>query len=394
MAGLIGAFAVLIARILVFGLIAPVLPALREVFHATYLQAGLGMSLAFAGSMTANIFGGPAVDRWGEKALLNFGNILGIAGPFLVAFSRSLAEVYMGMFLIGLSGISFVAGLALISESGRGSRVSMLNAAHGTMAIVLAIDPWVAGILLDKGYSFYQLFQFGAWFSVVVGVLFLFCHVDRHQRPAGPGAILVYKKLLSNRAFLVILAGVFMYIGLETGITTWIPLFLVNHDGFSKGIAGSGLMMFWFLMAGGRFVIPRVTRMASGRLVRVLLTFAALLIGLVLVGAPPWVDLLALGMSGLMMSVSFPLFQASTGQMFPKNVGTAFGLLSVTVGLAGTIFPSLMGWISDMFPNAAGLRWALLVPMLMAVSTAFFAVFMLKGLKMDEVSAGLNRHRV
>ncbi len=56
-------------------MIAPTLPAMRDTFHATYFQAGLGMSLAFAGTMVANLVGGPAVYRWGEKSLLNLGNI-------------------------------------------------------------------------------------------------------------------------------------------------------------------------------------------------------------------------------------------------------------------------------------------------------------------------------
>ncbi len=382
MAGVAGAFVVLIARILVFATIAPSLPAVRARFHASYFQAGLGMSMAFAGSMLANLVGGPAVDRWGERRLIHLGNILGIAGPFLVGFSSTVGLFYAGMLLIGLSGTSFVGSLALISESGKAPRVLMLNAAHGTMAIVLAFVPWVAGMLMDGGVTFQQLFLAGGWFSVIVAILFFFLKAPDTPRKRQQHLLATYKRLFAKPDFLVMLFGVFLYIGLETGVTTWIPLFLVNHDGLDMGLAGGCLMVFWLLMSGGRFLIPRLgLGVRPGAIVRTLLSFAVFMSAVVILPGPAWLHWLVLGLSGLGMSVSFPFFQAATAQMFPDSVGTAFGMLSATVGLSGTVFPSVMGWVSDLFPDGAGLRWAFLLPAVAGLVVSLLSVSMLRDLK-------------
>jgi fucose permease len=153
----------------------------------------------------------------------------------------------------------------------------------------------------------------------------------------------------------------------------WSAVYLSGTLHTSAGLAATGFTTFLVCMALGRSVGDSLTiRFGAAVMVRIACSLAA--IGLALALLSTWMPavLFGLGLSGLGLSVSFPLVLSAAGRLRSSTIATV-----TTWGYAGMIVgPSMIGFLAD----RVGVRLALAPVVLLCL----LAALCVTALKEDE----------
>jgi DHA1 family tetracycline resistance protein-like MFS transporter len=150
-------FITLLIDVIGFGIIIPVMPGLiEELAHVNVSEASkIGGWLLFAFSITQFCFSpllGNLSDRYGRRPVL-LASLFGFAIDYLfLAFAPSIAWLFVGRVIAGITGASFTTASAYIADistpENRAKNFGMIGAAFGLGFI---IGPAVGGLLGDFG---------------------------------------------------------------------------------------------------------------------------------------------------------------------------------------------------------------------------------------------------
>ena len=146
-----------------------------------------------------------------------------------------------------------------------------------------------------------------------------------------------------------------LYVGIESGISSWAAQYAVAEFGFEARAASFTVSLFWAGLLVGRVAIPLLARrvplplqlvvLGAGQALSVLL--------LALLRSPAWLYPLVL-LSGLSFSSFFPLTMTIVGQRLRENQTVGLGLVSTGGGVGQFGFPFAMALIADRFGLRSG----------------------------------------
>jgi len=153
--------------------------------------------------------------------------------------------------------------------------------------------------------------------------------------------------LLSDRYVLIMVLGIFLYVGAEICMSTGMPLYLEEQYGVNiqqLGLAGTGL--FFLAIMTGRLLGGIILNWMSAKRFLVL-TVAISLLGL----AGLFLGIKAVGfisafVIGLGFANIFPLVFSITLDKMPERANELSGLM-ITAIIGGAILPPLMGLLAD-----------------------------------------------
>jgi FHS family glucose/mannose:H+ symporter-like MFS transporter len=225
-----------------------------------------------------------------------------------------------------------------------------LNVLHLFYSLGSFIGPILSGLVISWYGNWRLSFSIMAiLFCPLIGISILAAHKSHGVRPrmAEPGKGVGMVELI-KRGRTLVLAG-FFYLGAETGTTAWLPTFLVLVRGFSIGLAGVALGLFWGAMAVGRLVLGSVTdRVRFRRMILLSSLLSAVLIFLgIVVGNEFWI-IISWSLSGFVMAPIMPTVFAWTNRLFDSRTGFVTGVI-YGVGFGGGVFsPWLLGSLADL----------------------------------------------
>lgn len=150
----------------------------------------------------------------------------------------------------------------------------------------------------------------------------------------------------------------------------WSALYLSGTIHKGATLAATGFAIFLLCMTFGRGIGDSLaSRFGAPMLVRLAGALAAIGLTLALVWDWTPIVILGLGLVGLGLSVPFPLTLSAAGQIPRSGEGSALTIVT-TFGYLGLLFgPAAIGFIAD----RVGLRWALVLIVLLCVLIAFCA---------------------
>ncbi|MDR2009287.1 MAG: MFS transporter [Bacteroidales bacterium] len=192
------------------------------------------------------------------------------------------------------------------------------------------------------------------------------------EKPASLKSCLM---LLKNKFVLIMVLGIFIYVGAEVSMSSQVPILM--KDAF--GISGYGLWVSWSLfflpILIGRFVGSAVLRVLKAK---VFLTISALLaiagIALMFIGhkylAFTGIILIGFGFSNI-----FPLIFSITIDKLPERANELSGLM-VTAIVGGALIPPITGLVADHTSTLFGF----IVPMI-----CIFYIIIISLLKFNKV---------
>ncbi len=298
-------------------------------------------------------------DRKGKKFTLELGLAIALIGLIIPIFGlNSFPKFLLTVLLLGIGAtILQVAGNPImrdVSEEGKYSRnlslgqfVKAIGSLSGPVIPVIAARYFNADWrVMFPIYSFFILITI-----ISVATLKIEEKRDSEQKPASFKSCL---SLLKNRYVLMMVIGIFLYVGAEVSISSGIPVHLKSRFGIDiqkLGLLGTGL--FFTALVIGRFLGGVILNWIKAEKFFVITSFVSIVSLLGLFTGIKLIVIVSVIFIGLGFANIFPLIFSITIEKMPEKTNELSGLM-ITAIVGGAILPPLMGILSDALSTTAG----------------------------------------
>ena len=387
-----GAFASITTLFFAWGFITasidPLIAALKAIFSLSYHEAALTQFAFFIAYGVVSLPAAGIVRRAGYPASIVLALLIMICGCLLIPVAthfETFAIVLVALFIIA-SGITIlqVAANPLAAELGPPAGVHFrLTFSQAFNSLGTTLAPFLIASLVLAGGIFAA--QAGAaataaqraeslghidtaFFGIAVLIALLAFFIWRVRRRLEAAAPLLTQgeddsiggALRSRWALLGALA-IFLYVGAEVSIGSYLTNFLNQPDVFGVPLEKAGRLVsfYWGGAMVGRFIgSALLRRVSAGRLLGVAAACAALLCLIVRLAPGQTAGVAALSV-GLMNSIMFPVIFTLTLERSSASESATSGLLCMAI-VGGAVLPYIAGHIADAMMN---LRPAYVVPL-------------------------------
>ena len=401
-------------------LVDSLVPRLKDVFELSYFQAGLVQFAFFLAYFIISVPAGALLARIGYQKGIIVGLVTMAIGCLLFypAASERVFWIFLVAYFTLAGGITVLQVAAnpyvsvLGSEDGASSR---LNLSQAFNSLGTAIAPLIGAsfllsdtiksseeisVLTDIDRSSYYIseasavqtpFLYIAGFIGFLALMFVFIKLPKILEKSPVGG---YGKLLKNRIVMLGALGIFVYVGAEVAIGSYLVNYfmsmnlssiimenetmnsiaqtLLNTDLSSidpKAIVGAFIVFYWSGAMIGRFIGAYLTRIAKPTKVLSVFAFLAVLMLLISMNTDGLTAMWSILAVGLFNSIMFPTIFALTidglGDLKPQ----ASGLLCMAI-VGGAVIPPMYGFLTDNI----GFKLALILLIACYGYIAFFGI--------------------
>ncbi|MCC7010481.1 MAG: MFS transporter [Acidobacteria bacterium] len=374
---------------LVTAVIGVVISRFQEAYAVPLWVAGLLPFAFYLAYGVCSIPFGLWMDRRGGRPALVAGILLMTLGCFLFYVATSWILMLAMVFLIG-AGVTAIqtAGNPIIRDLDVPAKYSAnLTIIIGIGALGYAISPVLVPYFESTGWSWQSVYLvFGvvnlALLVAIAAARFPAAHTTAQEQVQLDTIV----ALLKHPVVAAYALGIFMYVGAEVGVSSYIVSYMqaVHGMGLQDSLWPPGsfwhtafpsasalaVALFWGLQAIGRIAIGPLMQVVSPK--RLLVIGSGLCIvslAVALVGSSR-TALVAFALNGLFTCASFTLVFSAVVQSFETNHGTLSGILCTAV-VGGAIIGALVGAAGEAWGMRAGMALNL-VPFLYVFLLAVF----------------------
>ena len=353
-------FLALFAVFILFGtsitIIGATLPKILADFHWNYFVAGVVIGAGAVAYFVSSFAAGYLIKYWGPKPTIMLGLLFEIVGlAFFAATPDPLANTLLSA-LIGLGQGCIEVGVNTATlrvdphSTGR-----PMNLMHGAFAVGAIIGPVAVGILMQSGLSWTLVYRGMAVIPALLIVMMWFIALPKTADQATTGDQEVPERLSANPAYWLSFVALFLYVGVELGVSNWVAEYFVASFAYSAAAGALLVSLFWAGLLAGRFGVPLLYK--GSRQDAVLVGFSilatvsiALLALLGHIAATPLTIGFAQGfvfLAGLGCSIYYPIVITLLGKCFPHAQSQAIGFAATGGGIGAFLFPFVMSAISQ-----------------------------------------------
>ncbi len=365
------------------------IPHLKAIFDLTYLQAALVQFTFFSAYFVMAMPSGRLIERIGYKGAMVAGLLVAGVGALLFYPAASLASygLFLGALFVLATGITVLQTAAnpYVTALGRPEGASArLNLTQAFNSLGTTLGPLVGGALilsaapktsaemqamapaaLDAYRAAEAASVQGPYLLLALALVLLagLIYASRLPRLAGVEDVhegATFGRALSHRHLLLGVVGIFLYVGAEVSIGSFLVNFLGEPQigGLPETTAAGYVSYYWGGAMIGRFVGAAIlARGGAGRILAGAAIVAALLcgVGALATGSVAMWAVIAIG---LVNSIMFPtIFALAVAGMGPLT-GKASSLLVMAI-VGGAVLPVAMGALID----GVGMQLAFFLPL-------------------------------
>lgn len=335
----------------------------KKEFAISGAEAGL---LPFFGFVAFAVFSVPAgvlAGRRGKKFLMLAALAVVLAGQLLASAALTrYATLLLSIFLIGVGMAALqVAGNPIMRDvSAPGLYTRNLTFAQFIKSLGSISGPYATTFLIALGLAWTRIFPVFAAATLVTLLAVAFLNVTE-TRSEEPASLASSFALLKEPGVLAAVAGIFLYVGAEVGLNSWLATHLSRSYGMDLASDATrlGPGLFFVCLAAGRLLGSAVLGFTTAR--RFFLVSALLgALGLValLFGSRP-LAILGVAASGIGFANIWPLVFSLAVERRPERSGELSGLMCMAI-FGGAVVPPVMGLIGDRTTVAASFAVPLL----------------------------------
>lgn len=293
------------------------------------------------------LFGGIA-DRRGKKKFLALFCLVFAAGCMAMSAMRPFAALFATAFIIGTGySVSESLASALLSDVHGEQAGKYLNLSQCFFALGAMVSPQILEYgRTYLGWGYQSLFLICAGFGVLTAIL---AGIGaRGEKPMAQTQEKSGEKI--GREILYLMAGMFVYCCMDSGISYYIDAFVSLELGAAEHAANI-LSLFWFFMIAGRLTGGLLYRYR-----RQMLNLCLLLTGgslILLMGFPSLtLAYICFSVAGFFLAPIWSNLMSLATERYPNNLAAATGMMSTGAGTGAVLAPLFLGMLVD----GAGLR--------------------------------------
>ena len=332
-------------------------------FRLSGAEAGL---LPFFGFVAFALFSVPAgvvADRRGKRFLLLGSLAVVLAGQLVASLPLSSYGRLLGaIFLIGIGMAALqVAGNPMMRDvSAPGRYARNLTFAQFLKSLGSISGPYLTTLVIALGLSWPRIFPVFAAVTLVTLLLSFSLPAGASAEEDRPASVAASFALLKDPSVALAVLGIFLYVGAEVGLNSWLATYLARTCGMDLGSSATrlGPGLFFVALSAGRLAGSVVLGFFDARrFLRASTALGLLGLGLLLSGGRA-AALSGVVLCGLGFANVWPLVFSLTIERRPGQSGALSGLMCMAI-FGGAVLPALMGAAAD----RAGVRLAFLVPL-------------------------------
>ena len=335
-------------------------PSATLSFDLTETMAGFLPFSFFIAYGLMSIPAGMFLEKYGQRRLLILAFLMSFFGSTLFVLLPTFEIFLVSLFTIG-SGMAILQVVInpLLRVSG-GEEHYAFNSVLGQLCFGAAafLSPYVYSKIVSNNtfpnpfaveLDWVLMYGLFALLSLIMVILMFFLKFPKINLEDGDkvGTVSVLKMLIGNRIVRLYFFGIFVYVGVEQGISYWISKYLQNYHGLDfETVGASAVGNFWGLMTlGGLFGLLLLKFFDSKLILKVFTGITITCLALALFGSTN-MSLYSFQACGFFMSVMYPIIISLALNSLEEYHGSFAGILMSGI-MGGAIFQLLIGFMSD-----------------------------------------------
>ena len=290
----------------------------------------------------------------------------------LISYSFPMMLVTFGLLGIGNTIIQ-VSLNPLLTNVVSGDRLtSSLTLGQFIKAIAAFLGPIIAGVAAGSFGNWKYIFVIFAIVTIVSGLWLLATPIHEEPVKQSGSSFASSFTLLKDRIILMLFLSIIFVVGVDVGLNTTIPKFLMERCDILLEKAGLGTSLYFIARTVGSFVGAILLVKLSGRkffIVSMFIAIPALLV--MLLTGNLWGILSMIFILGFSVANVFSIIFGAALKRKPERANEISGLLIMGVA-GGAVIPLIMGVTSDSLGQTGGMA-----VLLVALSYLLYSAFKL-----------------
>jgi|SRR5665647_771486 len=318
---------------------------------------------------------GLLMNKLGRKNTVILSMIITFLAMMIPLISYSFPMMLVAFGLLGIGNTIIQVSLnPLLTNVVRGDRLtSSLTLGQFIKAIASFLGPILAGVAAGSFGNWKFIFVIFAGVTVISAILLLVTPI--HEEPVNHSGSSFSSSfsLLKDKVILMLFLAIVFVVGVDVGLNTTIPKFLMERCDILLEKAGLGTSLYFIARTVGAFAGAILLVKLSGRkfyIVSMMIAIPALLIMLFIGNL--WGILSMIFILGLTIANVFSIIFAAALRRKPERANEISGLLIMGVA-GGAVMPLIMGITSDSLGQTGGMA-----VLLLALGYLLFSAFKLK----------------
>lgn len=347
----------------IFSMTGALLPVMMRDLAISDAQAGLLVSSPSVGYAITAAFSGALGDRLGFKRIWLTGIALGLLALTGVILAPSFLWLLPAMAAVGLVGGALDGAINPLIVTLYGDRSGgVLNWVHLFFGLGATCTPLLVGLGLRAGLSWRGHFAALAGYVFLVGLVIVLTRFPPVRgQDAAPHEAISLRAMLTSRLVILGVIAMFLYVGSEASMFSWIALYLERLHAVTVSTASLGVSLFGAAMMVGRLICGRIAdgvgykRLVVGGAWLGALGVAAML----LLPGPAW-PWLGVALTGLAFAGIFATLMADVTRRTPQHTGAVAGFICSAGGVGSIVVPWLVGQVAEVSSLSAGMALVIL----------------------------------
>ena len=330
--------------------------SIAEELEITGVQNGILVAAQYSAIMVMPILFGRIADKVGKPRILYFFCLIFCAGCFGITVLPGYLLSMASIFVIG-AGYSVCESMsaAILADDGGGKSGRYLSYAQCMFSLGAVISPqYIRFVERAAGWSWESLFVTcqGAFFGVALLLRFRYLggiftaqkvseEIRIEKKPRR-------KRQKADKRFLFLTFAMFVYGGMEVGISYYIDTYLRSELLMAERSADV-ISLFWLLMIPLRFINGLLYKQKRAILSGCFFASSLALFYLCFAAgsANKGMGGLAFALLGGCLGPVWPILMSTGAEIDPENGGFLTGILSVGCGCGAVLLPILLGYSVD-----------------------------------------------
>lgn len=315
---------------------------------------------------------GILMNKLGRKQTVVISMAISLVAMLLPLISYNFPMILVAFGLLGIGNTIIQVSLnPLLTNVVRGERLtSSLTLGQFIKAIAAFLGPIIAGIAAGSFGNWKLVFLFFAVVTVISVLWLVLTPIQEEKNNQKTSTFGDSFGLLKNGTIFMLFLGIVFVVGIDVGLNTTIPKFLMERCSIPLEQAGLGTSLYFIARTVGSFVGAILLVKLSGRKFFIYSMFVAIpaLLVMLLIGEL-WIILFMVFIIGFAVANVFSIIFSAALKKLPDHANEISGLMIMGVA-GGAIIPLIMGIISDSAGQTGGLS-VLLIAMVYLTYSAF-----------------------
>jgi len=337
----------------------------KKDFTLTDSVANLLPMMVFLWFFVLSIPTGLLMNKIGRKKTVVVSMVFTFVAMLIPLLAYTFTTMLVTFALLGIGNTILQVSLnPLLTNVVKGDRLtSSLTWGQFIKAIASFLGPVIAGFALTSLGNLKLLFPIFAFVTLLSTVWLYMTTIEEAPITGKTSSFIECFSLLGDKVILLLFLGILMVVGVDVGLNTTIPKFLMERCGLLIDKAGLGTSLYFIARTTGAFVgaillmkfAPRKFFIISMFIAIAAITVALFMSNLIAI-------LIMIFLLGFAVANVFSIVFSAALQRKPERANEISGLMIMGVS-GGALFPWLMGVVSDSY-HSQGAAFVVLLGLL------------------------------